>query len=214
MSAIVTYPDTDLAPSVKPRPVENYGKTKMSMEDRFLAQMLLAQKKPRTEEICRKNFSPKEHRMIRDKVLEVAKDRWASIPTITQRFNADKDIATQNLTCGNDQIRDKVSTLVRQGFLIKDGPRGKRVYKLNPEPPKIYVKQEELEARAKMVAQLISDRPGLSQRDVMEATGLNKGQAETALETLFKQSRVHREFGINGRRVFYYFPASVEEVAA
>lgn len=214
MNALVTTPATHLAPSVKPRPVENYGKTRLSMEDRFLARMLLAQKKPRAQDPGRKTFTPDQHRRIRNKVLEVAGDSWASSFTIAERVNSDRDIITQDLIASREVIGSKVSELVRQGFMLATGGRGKRVYKLNPEPPKGQPKQEQMEARAKMVEQLVSDRPGLSRRDVMEATGLSKGQAETALETLFKHDQIRREFGVNGRRVFYYFPAEAEEVAA
>lgn len=212
MNALVTTPATHLAPDVKPRPVENYGATKLSMEDRFLARMMLGLRKPADQQPVKKKFSPEQHRRIRNKVLELAGNQWASTFTIAQRVNADPDIIAQDLTGTRELIGSKVSELVRQGFMEAQGPQQKRQYRLNPNPPKKQLKQDEMDARAEQVAKLIAAQPGLSRRDVIEATGFSKGQAETALETLYKENRARREFGVNGRRVFFYYPPEEAEV--
>lgn len=202
MNALVKIPATRLAPCAQPRPIARYGETRLSMEERFLARMLLAQKKPApAEEQERPSYTPAQHKKIRSDILNVSKGRWASSFTIAQRVKADRDV-----------VGSKISEMVRQGVLLAKGPRNRRLYKLNPDKTETQSRRERIQARVELVAKMIADKPGSTLGDVKKAAGLTKAQAETALETLFKHGRVNREHGAN--RAFRYFTADIEEKAA
>ncbi|UWQ30211.1 hypothetical protein [Leisingera sp. M523] len=186
---------------MKPRPVANYGETKLSMEDRFRARMLMAQKMPAPRQepnSSPQGYSPEEHRQIRDKTIEVADGKWLSSFTIARRVGAERSV-----------VGSKISELVRQGVMIAKGPRGKRLYKKNPKKTESRCRDERLKERTELVGKIVADQPGVTRSEVVKATGLTKGQVETSLETLFKLALVRREIGPKGR-AFRYFPAEVE----
>lgn len=175
MSDLYPVPETHLAPSVRPRTVATYEDTGISMEDRFLMRMRMAENKPRKVEKddTPTQYSPEEHKEIRAKVIEVCSNGWMTSIAVAKAVGADLQV-----------VRSKLSSLVNQEILIVSGPKTKRRYKINPDCPDKGRKKREFEERVNRILELIKENPGSQRKHFIEATGLTPGQVDHALKSI------------------------------